>query len=647
MKKISAIVLAIVMFAVLGVTAFAAKSPSVSASLKANKAEIVLGEELTYSVTLTNKSGYALNDVTVLKFNDNSVIQSVAMASGAKEVVTFNATPQNVGEFAFKIRVYANYTTANPVLIGDAEVKVKVLSNVLNANLSVKSDKTAITLGDKVKFTATLTNTSDRKLTNVAFALDDGTLVGNVKSSLAINGAFTANQTVIPAVAGDYKFNVTAYANYGAANQTSLGTAEVTVTVAGKVYTADISITPESADIFLGDSIKITLSIKNTSAYAIPDVAIVLSDDYGTVLQTYGSIAKGKTVKYTYTVTPEELTDFKIYAFHVYYDYNSSDDPDEFECLGTTVSVKPVIPSGTLTVTQNGTSFILGDKITYTVTLTNTSGHAIPNVAIILPGYDTTTVIASTKSLAANGKLTAKYTETTWWVTKSTLERFVAYSNYSELGGDYLTEAFSNNYEIKSPVEITVKPNVTDAKVGDEVTYTITVKNISKYALSKITLTTDEYYSDEAVIGSIASIAAKKSGVTTYTETLKYSGNYRPRFYAHLTYETDPVTLGYGEGLINVSDPPITELGYISISIKGNPALYALEKVSLDGIFVALAEDGNEIDESQIYGIIKSPGVLYIHNLVANRSYDVVIYDKSGKVIRSQAMIAGLWDDDD
>ena len=484
------------------------KSPQVSSAL--------IGETVTYDITVTNTSNEPLTAVTAI---DN--------LSGLPVTLTFPTTPGELapgetatGSFDYTIppsvpdpllnRVTASGRAPSGVVVSSSAI---ALVDIREADISLSKTATPGTalIGDTITYTFDVTNEGTSTLTNVqvtdplcatatagctgnqvdlTFPTTPGTLdagetaTGTITRAIAptdpdplINTAVASAQTINGATIQD---------SDSATVQISASPLVVTKTVRG---IGDCTTAVPGTVAQVGDTVAYDILVENIGSALISNVS-VLDTMTGQLIYfnsfsgTTGALDVGGSAQACITT---QVTDSM---------------PDPF--------VNTVIATGTLggsTITDTGSASIsisngdllvtnvpsqptasIGDTITFTVTVRNTGLSTLTGVTATSPHAGGPIVLGDT-TLNPGQSTTGTYSYTISGADPDPFNSTVTV-NATAPGPITLTDSATATVDLVSPgLRITKTASPTLAAVGDDITYTITVTNTGTENIENIVVT--------------------------------------------------------------------------------------------------------------------------------------------------------------
>ena len=528
--------------------------PVLSVTKAADKDVYEIGETVTWTVTVTNTSEYTAYGITVIDelVGGNWTIES--LAPGASE--TFTATSAAAEAGSFTNVATATWTDGDEINDSDETDEVKYASGsdtvIVNEpyipadyepvlSVTKAADKATYKVGETVTWTITVTNTSDY----IAYGITviDELVGGNwTIESLNPGASETFTVTTKATTAGTVTNEV--FVNWDdndeiddaeETDEVKYASAEASVAVeALKDYAPVLSVNKTAdKDVYeYGETITWSITVKNTSEYTAYDITV--SDETLSKNWSIESLAPGASE--TFTVTAEGTTagEIRNMALVTWADRDEIPDAEELDEIkavsdNASVTVNPYVPVDyepvlSVTKTADKPVYEIGETITWTIIVKNDSEYTAHSVIV----NDITTEDSwFIESLAPNTSKT--YTVTTEATASGTVtnEVTVSWIDNDEIEDDEEDEATADaakaSVEVNEPtpepndyepvLSVTKTADKDTYKIGDVVTWTITVTNDSEYTAYDITVN-DEMIGKKWAIESLAPGASE-----TFTAT--------------------------------------------------------------------------------------------------------------------------------
>ena len=533
---------------------------------------VYANKNITYTIKVTNNGEQELKDIEITDRipeqttfvsiddaqNSGTTILENDVVIGLKWIVTVPAKESIEVKFTVKVNENATGTISNAAIVNGKEsneektsiINAKKSSKIVERdNVEVKDGLDVAKLGDKIKYTITATNTGD---VSGKTTIEDTVPVGTelIESSVTDNGKITTTTNKRKQISWNVELeaNETIERSFIVEVKDISGKIENVATVGGvptnpdKKDTADIKVVKEVTDIKrnqeslgkdvkvqAGDVIEYKIKVTNTGSLDLTNVVIdekLVGIEIDAKDLKIGDLKAGesKEIFATYTVTYEK--DIKGKA-----DVNGNPLPiiNEVFVKGESVPTKPDQESEEVsddskveTPVEEAPSYDIskiadkekvttaGEKITYTITVTNTGNTILKNLTVrdAMLGIDH--VISEIK---VNGTkvISAQYT-----VTQDDIDDGGIIKNIVTVG-DKETE---RDVEVEqnpgyTAVKIADKEKVT--KAGEVITYTITVTNTGNTTLKDIPVV-DEMAGINTTIAEIP-VGESRSVEGTYTVT--------------------------------------------------------------------------------------------------------------------------------
>ena len=530
-----------------------------------------LGDEITYSITVTNKGNVTVSDITVedvLTGNTGAnAFQIGTLAPGASKEVTTTYTVTEADIIAGKIANTATATgenpegtpegTDNPKGEGTTEDKTDDIDNTLAVEKTSDVEGTA-SLGDTITYTIKVTNAGNVTVSDVAV---EDALTGNTGANAIQIGTLepgasksvTTTYTVTEAdiAAGSVLNTATATGknpdgvptdpsdpDYPGAPEGTGTKEDPTDQDKASLFVEKTSDAEGKAS--LGDTITYTITVTNNGNVTVSDITVedALTGNTGANAFQIGTLAPGasKEVTTTYTVTEADILAGSIVNTATAKGTDPDGDPVEPENPGTdetdTDDVDNTLRVEKTSNVPTGATAGLGDLITYTITVTNDGNVTVSDITVedeLTGNTGDNALVIGTLAPGESGSVTATYTVTEADILEGSIVNVATASGTNPEDVPEGTEDPEGEGEDETDtedkdnsIEVTKTSNVTGtAALGDVITYTITVANTGNVTVDDITVEdalTGNTGDNAIVIGTLAP-GQRTSVTTTYTVT--------------------------------------------------------------------------------------------------------------------------------
>ena len=444
------------------------------------------GDTVTYTVTVTNNGVVDAKQVVVrdildkgLKYVSSShngvydeaahtVTWVVDIAAGSYLDLTVTAVADEYG------------VLTNDVTVGDKTASVDVTVPEIIPTKDV--DNTALNFGDKVEYTITLSNNGvvDAKQVVVVDTLDEGLTFVSASDNGVWNPFKRTVTWTVDLAKGESKVftviaTVSAYGNIP--NTVSVGDKSSSVNIAVPEIIPGKTVDVENPN--FGDTVTYTVVVTNNGVVDAKQVVVrdILDKGLKFVKATgeYTFDEDSRTVTWIVDLAKGESQTFYVTAVAEAYGVLTNDVTVGDKTASADVVVPEIIPDKTANITNPN----FGDKVDYTVTVTNDGIGDANNVVIVdRLGEGLTFVSASDNGVWDPVKHTV-----TWIVDLAKGESKVfsviaIVSGYGNVTNSLVVGNKTAGVNVTVPEIIPDKTaNITNPNFGDNVNYTVTVTN--------------------------------------------------------------------------------------------------------------------------------------------------------------------------
>ena len=471
--------------------------PEIIPDKTANVTDANFGDNVTYTVTVTNDGDVDASQVVIvdqlgngLKYvsssdggvwdeKTNTVTWIVDLAKGESRTFYVNATV--VG--------YGNVT--NSLIVGNKTISVNVTVPEIIPDKTVGIENP--NFGDNVTYTVTVTNDGigDAKDVVVRDVLGEGLKFVSATGNYSFDEATRTVTWIVDLAKGEsrtFYVNATVVGYGNVTNSLIVGNKTISVNVTVPEIIPDKTVGIENPN--FGDNVTYTVTVTNDGIGDAKDVVVrdVLGEGLKFVSATgnYSFDEATRTVTWIVDLAKGESKVFSVIATVSGYGNVTNSLVVGNKTTGVNVTVPEIIPDKT--VDNEIPNF--GDNVTYTVTVNNDGIGDANNVVI------TDVLDKGLKFLNATGNFTydEKTGTITWTVDLDKGETKTFNVNVTVLGYGVLpnTVAVGNKTAVRNitvPEIITVKEvNSSAIHIGDEITYTITVSNPGKINATNVVI---------------------------------------------------------------------------------------------------------------------------------------------------------------
>jgi uncharacterized repeat protein (TIGR01451 family) len=576
-------------------------------------------DSVTYTLTLTNTSSIDTPDLECTITDEKlGIDKDVTLASGAEEVTTKVYTFDEEDADPFN-----NTASVSCSPVGFPNILTKSDSESVNLfQPAIDVDKTGDLLskiGDTVYYTITLSNNSSADTPALNCTANDS-LLGSVFSGVLPLGDTVINtsRTVLASDADPLVNSVKLTCSPdGFPNVLEKSDSHSTELFQPSI---DFDKSVDSNLSKVGDSVTYTLTLTNTSSTDTPDLECTLTDESLGIDKdvTLASGAKEVTTK-SYTFDKEDADPFNNTA-------NVSCSPVGFPNVLTasdSESVNLFQPSIEFDKSVDSNLSKVGDSVTYTLTLTNTSSADTPDLECTIT--DEKLGIDKDVTLASSAK---DETEKPYTIQDGDADPFINTASVSCSPDGFtnvLSASDSESVDLFQPsIDFDKSVDSNLSKVGDSVTYTLTLTNTSSTDTPDLECTiTDE------VLGIDKDVTLASGGKSVTEESYTFGKDDPDPFNNTASVSCSPI--GF-PNVLTASDSESVNLFQPSINVDKTGD--ALSKVGDDIHYTITLSNDSSVDTpaldctatDSMFGIIFD-GVLPSGDTVINRTHTVVAAD--------------------
>ena len=478
-----------------------AKKSNLEIHKTVDKESVKIGDTLTYTISVKNNGDKVAKAIiydnvpegTVLLNKDNNEDENT-------KKLTWRVTvePGETENVEFTVRVKAEKGTIKNSAIVNGKTTEETETGIINITGKKEVNTSEAKVGDTLTYTITLTNSGNATGTvTVTDEIPAGTTL--VEKSITNNGVEsngTITWTDVEVKAGDtvevsFKVTINNDTKTSVRNTAVIDDNKPTEEVETKVANITGAKSVDKSTAKVGDTLTYTIKLTNSGN---GDGKVTVTDEIptGTTLVADSITANGSYNEENKTIT---WTDVKVEAgktAEVSFKATINSDTKTsvtnkavIDGNKPTEEVETKVANITGTKTVDKTEAKVGDTLTYTITLTN-NGNADGTVTVTDEIPTGTTLVAD--SITANGSYNEENKTITWTDVKVEAGKTAEVSFKATINSDTKTSVTNKavidgnkpTEEVETKVaNITGTKTVdkTEAKVGDTLTYTITLTN--------------------------------------------------------------------------------------------------------------------------------------------------------------------------
>ena len=484
---------------------------------KADGGRYDLGQTVTFTITVTNPYDTAktitLTEQGGVTLKD-TVFENVAPGATVSTTATYTITEADVKAGSYHNEVTAafsggkSFTGEDTVEVEDGKAHLTVIKVA-----STTQPEGGFKLGDTIEYSIKVKNDGNLTVSNIEVTddltgevLSFGTVAGHTESEPQtvrytvtekdiLSGKIINNATVTKAEDPD-----------GNTPETTPGKAEVTTEPARPVLIVNKTVVGKTSGYELGETATYTISVTNDGNVTVKNVWV--TDDLTGQKLFFGTIAPGETVpapenptKITYTVTEQDILNGKV--VNVATVTKAEPAGGTLETAPGTATITTVVPAPGMKINKRTTStapkggYKVGDTITYAISVTNTGNVTLTDVKVsdALTGNVGENVLDFGTIAPSN---TSKEITVSYVVTEADISRGRVINDATGTATDpkgnepEVTPGQTKDDTEPKNSHITVTKKTTSTmpeggyKLGDTITYEITVKNDGNQTLTNV-----------------------------------------------------------------------------------------------------------------------------------------------------------------
>ncbi len=456
-----------------------------------------LGETITYKVIVTNRGNQTVKDVVVKDDNSEEKTRTIteAIAPNASAEVTFTHI---VTEQDIKAGEVVNVATigdepSNEVTT-DTEDPITKYDLHKEVTSTAKNENGKYALGETITYKVTVTNRGNQTVSNVV-----------VTDNNSKEGTATVNGEIKPGESKDVTFtHIVTEADIKAGEVVNVATIgdepsnEVTTETEDPITKYDLhkevtsTAKNENGKYALGETITYKVTVTNKGNQTVKNIVVTDNNSEEGTATVNGEIKPGesKDVTFTHIVTEQDIKAGEVVNVATIGDEPSNEVTTETEDPITKYDLHKEVTS---TAKNENGKYALGETITYKVTVTNKGNQTVKNIVVTDNNSEEGTA-------TVNGEIKpgeSKDVTFTHIVTETDIKAGEVV-NVATIGNDPSNEVTTETEDPNPNFVVTktaTKVNGTNVngeiavKVGDKVTYVITVENTGNVTLENVVVT--------------------------------------------------------------------------------------------------------------------------------------------------------------
>ena len=336
-------------------------------------------------------------------------------------------------------------------------------------SVAITPNSASFAPGNAITLTSTVSDTSNSPTTpNGNISWSDGSSGGSFSTSTCTLSSGTCTTSYTPPTGAPNSITITATYGGDSKHQTNSATSQLSQ---GALDTSSVLVTSSAPAISSGGQVTITVTVTDTTvSQNIPTGTITLDDgNAGGIFSSTSCNLQSGVCNVTYTASSNIQGSISITARY-------GGDAIHSTNSGTLSLISSALAPTTITISPNPASYVSGDTLTFTATVTDTSNSQnTPTGIVSWSDGNTGGVFGTSSCTLASGTCTTSYTPAT-----NSPEDVTITATY---GGDgtHQTNAGTSALTINAihATTLSVTPNPASVSPGGSVTFTATVTDSS------------------------------------------------------------------------------------------------------------------------------------------------------------------------
>ena len=482
---------------------------------KADNGRYDLGETVTFTITVTNPYD-TVKTITLTEQGgvtlEQTVFENVEPGAMISTTATYTITEKDVRAGSYHNKVTAtfddkSFTGEDTVTVEDGKAHLTVIKTVMTPQTDG-----GFKLGDTIEYSIKVKNDGNLTVKDIEVTddltgdvLSFGTLAGHTESKPKIVQYKVTEKDILNEKIVNKATVTKATDPDGKKPETTPDEVEVTTEAAKSKLIVNKTVVGKDSAYELGETVTYTISVTNDGNVTVKNVKV--TDNLTGDVLDFGTIAPEKTTELkqiSYRITEEDILNGQV--VNVATVTKAEPTGGTLETVPGTATVTTVEPEPSMKINKRTTStapkggYKVGDTITYAISVTNTGNVTLKDVKV----SDTLTGNIDSKVLDF-GTIAPKTTTDEITVNYVVTEADVSRGKVINEATGTATDPKGNEPEVtpgktvdetepkNSHITVTKKTTSTmpegGYKLGDTITYEITVKNDGNQTLTNVQIT--------------------------------------------------------------------------------------------------------------------------------------------------------------
>ncbi|MBP2475726.1 putative repeat protein (TIGR01451 family)/LPXTG-motif cell wall-anchored protein [Crossiella equi] len=446
---------------------FSVAVPELQIDKVADPATAHEGDQITYTIRVTNPSGAPARDVRVSDPRFPACDRVFGTLAGGRSE-TYTCTAPAPADDVTNTAKVTGTSSLGDALDGTSSATVDVIHPAIT--LTKQADKPAYRVGDQVVFTMTVTNSGDVPLT--ALRVEDPKVpdcARNLPGVLAPGERRAFTCTTTAPVQDDVNSATASGADRLGKRVTDAAEAPVPIVRPG----IELTKTADPTTVRAGDEVTFTLTVRNTGDSPLDPVRIEDSRTPACARTLPGPLAAGASQTHTCTARLTETTTNTATA--------TGRDGSGQDVTASAQATVTVLKPG-VAIEKSATPQVVraGEEVTFTIRVTNTGDSELTGVTVTDPKVPACDRVLDRLAPGASRELSCRAPVTEDQVNTATV------TGTPPVGPPVTASDDASVDVVRPAVEITKTASPETVREGDEVTFTVEVRNTGDVPLTRV-----------------------------------------------------------------------------------------------------------------------------------------------------------------